>query len=103
MSSHMIPAIDSVDAIIASVINNHTDLTIEQLLQNHLDSIPRTKWLQQVQDLLLPISEVDSLVAEIASKVWTYVMTHKLWEPKYSSLEAFKDLIAYEITIHEML
>jgi hypothetical protein len=99
----MIPAIDSVDAIITSVINNHTDLTIEQLLQNHLDGIPRTKRLQQVQDLLLAISEADSLVAEIASKVWTYVMTHKLWEPKYSSLEAFKESIAYEITIHEML
>ena len=70
MSSHIIPAIDSVDAIIASVINNHLDLTIEQLLENHLDSIPRTKWLQQVQDLLLAIFEVDNLVAEITSKVW---------------------------------
>ena len=99
----MIPAIHSVDAIIASVINNHTDLTIEQLLENHLDGIPRTEWLQQVQDLLLAISEADSLVAEIASKLWTYVMTHKLWESKYSSLEAFKESIAYEVTIHEML
>jgi hypothetical protein len=74
----MIPAIDSIDAIIASVINNHSDLTIEQLLENHLDGISRTKRLQQVQDLLLAISEADSLVAEIASKVWAYVMTHKL-------------------------
>jgi hypothetical protein len=103
MSSHMIPAIDSVDAIITSIINNHTDLTIEQLLENHLDGIPRTKRLQQVQDLLLAISEADSLVAEIASKVWVYVMTHKLWEPKYSSLEAFKESIAYEVTFHEIL
>jgi hypothetical protein len=99
----MIPAIDSMDAIIASVINNHMDLTIEQLLENHLDGIPRTKRLQQVQDLLLAISEVDSMVAEIASKVWAYIMTHKLWEPKYSSLEAFKESIAYEVTFHEIL
>ena len=99
----MIPAIDSVDAIIASVINNHLDITIEQLLENHLDGILRTKWLQQVQDLLLAISEADSLAAEIASKVWAYVMTHKLWEPKYSSLEAFRESIAYEVTIHEIL
>ena len=99
----MIPAIDSVDAIIASVINNHSDLTIEKLLENHLDGIPRTKQLQQVQDLLLAISEADSMVAEIASKVWVYIMTHKLWEPKYSSLEAFKESIAYEVTFHEIL
>ena len=99
----MIPAIDSVDAIIALVINNHTDLTIEQLLKNYLDSIPRTKRLQQVQDLLLAISEADSMIAEIASKVWAYIMTHKLWEPKYSSLEAFKESIAYEVTFHEIL
>ena len=86
MNSHIIPAMDSethsvehsVDAIIASIINNDTSLTIEQLLQNYLDGIPRTKQLQQVQDLLLAISEADSLIAEIASKVWMYVMTHKL-------------------------
>ena len=66
----MIPAIDSVDAIIASIINNH------------LDGILWTKQLQQVQNLLLAISEADSLVAEIVSKVRMYVMTHKLWEPK---------------------
>jgi hypothetical protein len=67
-----------VDAIITSVINNYTDLIIEQLLKNYLDSILRIKRLQQVQDLLLAIFEVDSLIAEIASKVWKYVMTHKL-------------------------
>ena len=95
MSSH--------ETIIASIINNDTGLTTEQLLESHLDGIPKTKQLQQVQDLLLAISEADSLVAEIASKVWKYVMTHKLWESKYSSLEAFKESIAYEVTIHEML
>src|SRR5580692_5012860 len=107
MSSHtipaMVPAISSVDTIIASIINNNTGLTIEQLLKNHLDGIPRIKRLQQVQDLLFAISEADGLVAEIASKVWTYVMTHKLWEPKYSSLKAFKESIAYDVTIHQML
>ena len=30
-------------------------------------------------------------------------MTHKLWELKYSSLEAFKESIAYEVTIHKIL
>ena len=30
-------------------------------------------------------------------------MIHKLWEPKYPSLEAFKKSIAYHVTIHEML
>jgi hypothetical protein len=111
MSSHIIPAIEptsmepaySVDAIITFIINNHTGITIEQLLENYLDGIPTSKRLQQVQDLLLAISEADSLVAEIASKVWSYVMTHKLWESEYSSLEAFKDSIAYDITIHELL
>ena len=97
MSSH------SVETVISSIINNHTSVTIEQQLTNHLDGIPRTKRLQEVQDLLLAISEADGLVAEIASKVWTYVMTHKLWESKYPSLEAFKESIAYDVTVHELL
>jgi hypothetical protein len=59
--------------------------------------------LQQVQDLLLAISEADGLIAEIASNIWVYVMSHRLWEPKYSSLEAFKKSIAYDVTIHQML
>ena len=70
---------------------------------NHLEGIPRTERLQQVQDLLLAILEADGLVAEIASKVWMYVMTHKLWESKYPSLEAFKESIAYDVTTHELL
>ena len=103
MNSQVIPATDSAEAVISSIINNHTSITIEQQLTNYLDGIPRTERLQQVQDLLLVISEADSLVAEITSKVWTYVMTHKLWESKYSSLEAFKESIAYDVTIHQML
>lgn len=103
MSSQVIPATCSAETVISSIIKNHTSVTIEQQLTSHLDGIPRTKRLQQVQDLLLAISEADGLVAEIASKVWIYVMTHKLWEPKYSSLEAFKESIAYDVTIHELL
>jgi hypothetical protein len=103
MNSQVIPATDSAEAVISSIINNHTSITIEQQLTNYLDGIPRTERLQQVQDLLLVISEADSLVAEITSKVWTYVMTHKLWESKYSSLEAFKESITYDVTIHQML
>jgi hypothetical protein len=95
MSSH--------EAIIASIINNDTGLTTEQLLESHLDGIPATMRLQQVQDLLLAISEADGLIAEIASNVWVYVMSHRLWESKYSSLEAFKESIAYDVTIHQML
>ena len=95
MSSH--------EAIITSIINNDTGLTTEQLLESHLDGIPATMRLQQVQDLLLAISEADGLIAEIASNVWVYVMSHRLWEPKYSSLEAFKESIAYDVTIHQML
>ena len=30
-------------------------------------------------------------------------MTHRLWESKYSSLEAFKKSIAYEITVDDVL
>ena len=45
----------SVDAIITSIINNYTGLTIEQLLENYLDNIPTSKQLQQVQDLLLAV------------------------------------------------
>ena len=96
MSSH------SVETVISSIINNHTSITIEQQLTNYLDSIPGTRRLQ-VQDLLLAISEADSLVVEIALKVWTYIMTHKLWESKYPSLEAFKESIAYDVTVHELL
>ncbi len=105
MSSHIIPAtsLSSAETVISSIINNGTSVTIEQQLTNHLDGIPRTKRLQEVQDLLLVISEAEGLVAEIASKVWTYVMTHKLWESKYPSLEAFKESIAYDVTIHELL
>src|SRR5580692_8813686 len=103
MSSHIIPATEHVATVISSIINNRTSITIEQQLTSYLDCIPRTKRLQEVQDLLLAISEADGLVAEIASKVWVYVMTHKLWEPKYSSLEAFKESIAYEVTFHEIL
>jgi hypothetical protein len=95
MSSH--------EAIIASIVNNDTGLTTEQLLESHLDGIPAMMRLQQVQDLLLAISEADGLIAEIASKVWVYIMSHRLWEPKYSSLEAFKESIAYDVTIHQML
>ena len=61
MSSH--------EAIIASIINNDTGLTTEQLLESHLDGIPATIRLQQVQDLLLTISKADGLIAEIASNV----------------------------------
>jgi hypothetical protein len=97
------PVIYSVDAIINSVINNHTELTIEQLLENYLAGILRTKRLQLVQNLILATSEADSQVVEIASTIWTYVMSHKLWEPKYSTLEAFKESIAYKDTIHDLL
>jgi hypothetical protein len=102
MDSHIIPATCSVRMVISSIINDHTSLTIEQQITNHSDGIPRTKQLQQVQDLLT-VSEADGLVAEIASKIWMYVMTHKLWESKYSSLEAFKESIAYDVKIHELL
>ena len=95
MSSH--------EAIIASIVNNDTGLTTEQLLESDLDGIPAMIRLQQVQDLLLAISEADGLIAGIASKVWVYVMSHRLWEPKYSSLETFKESIAYDVTIHQML
>ena len=57
MNSQVIPATDSAEAVISSIINNHTSITIEQQLTNYLDSIPRTERLQQVQDLLLVISE----------------------------------------------
>jgi hypothetical protein len=103
MSSHTIPATEHVATVISSIINNHTSVTIEQQLTNHLDRIPMTKRLQEVQDLLLAISEADGLVAEIASKIWIYVMTHKLWQSKYPSLEAFKESIAYDVTVHELL
>jgi hypothetical protein len=53
--------------------------------------------------LLLAVSETDGLVAEIASKAWNYVVTHRLWESKYSSLEAFKKSIAYKITVDDVL
>jgi hypothetical protein len=53
--------------------------------------------------LLLAVSETDGLVAEIASKAWNYVVTHRLWESKYSSLEAFKKSIAYMITVNDVL
>jgi hypothetical protein len=81
MNSRMILATRTVETVISSIINNHTNhsnLAIEHQLANHLDSIPRTERLQQVQDLLLAASEADSLVAEIAAKIWTYVMIHKL-------------------------
>jgi hypothetical protein len=113
MSSHVIratgsvetviPATSSAETVISHIIKNHNSITIEQQLMNHLEGIPRTERLQQVQDLLLAISEADGLVAEIASKVWIYVMTHKLWESKYPSLEAFKESIAYDVTTHELL
>ena len=103
MNSQVISATSSAETVISSIINNHTSITIEQQLTSHLDGIPKAKQLRQVQDLLLAISGADGLVAEIASKVWTYIMTHKLWEPKYPSLEAFKNSIAYDATIHEML
>jgi hypothetical protein len=102
-AERVISATSSAETVISHIIKNHASITIEQQLTNHLDGIPRTKRLQQVQELLLVISEADGLVAEIASKVWMYVMTHKLWESKYPSLEAFKESIAYDVTIHELL
>jgi len=89
--------------VITSIIDDRTDLTIEQQLQRHLDAIPKPQRLQTIQELLLAVSETDGLVAEIASKAWNYVVAHRLWESKYSSLEAFKESIAYEITIDDVL
>ena len=91
------------EAVIASIVNNDTGLTTEQLLQSYLEGIPVAMRLQRVQDLLLAISEADSLIAEIASNVWVYIMSHRLWESKYPSLEAFKDSIAYGVSIDQML
>jgi hypothetical protein len=68
MSSHIIPVTEHIATVISSIINNHTSITIEQQLTNHLDSIPRTNQLQEVQDLLA-ILEADGLVAKIASKI----------------------------------
>jgi predicted DNA-binding ribbon-helix-helix protein len=78
MSSRIIPVTSTVKTVISSIINNHTSVTIEQQLADHLDSIPTTEQLAEVQNLLLAISEADTSVAEIASKVWMYVMAHKL-------------------------
>jgi hypothetical protein len=103
MSSQVIPATCSAEIVISYIIKNRTSVTIEQQLTNHLDGIPRPKRLEQVQNLLLATSEADDLVIEVAAKVWTYVMANKLWEPKYSSLEAFKESIAYDVSIHDML
>ena len=103
MSSQVIPATCSAEIVISYIIKNRTSVTIEQQLTNHLDGIPRPKRLEQVQNLLLATSEADDLVIEVAAKVWTYVMANKLWEPKYSSLEAFKESIDYDVTIHELL
>jgi hypothetical protein len=103
MNSHIIPATSSVETVISSIINGHTNLTIEQQLTNHLDSIPRSERLQQAQDLLFAASEADGLVAEFASKIWTYVMIHQLWESKYPTLQAFKESISYDDRIHGML
>ena len=90
MSSRIVPVTGTVEAVISSIINNRTSVTVEQQLADHLDSIPTTERLGEVQNLLLTISEADASVAEIASKVWMYVMAHKLWESKYRSLEDFK-------------
>ena len=49
------------------------------------------------------MSKTDGLVAEIASKAWNYIVTHRLWESKYSSLKAFKESIAYDITVNDVL
>ena len=89
--------------VITSIIDDCTNRTIEQRLQRYLDAIPKPQRLQKVQELLLAVSETDSLVAEIASKAWNYIVTHRLWESKYSSLEAFKKSIAYEITVDDVL
>ena len=103
MSSQVIPATCSAETVISYIINNRTSVTIKQQLTNYLDSIPRPKRLQQVQNLLLATSEADDLFIEVAAKVWTYIIANKLWEPKYPSLEAFKESIAYDVSIHDML
>ena len=103
MSSRIVPVTRTVETVISSIINNRTSVTVEQQLADHLDSIPTTERLAEVQNLLLAISEADASVAEIASKVWMYVMAHKLWDSKYASLEDFKLSIAYGDMIYELL
>jgi hypothetical protein len=103
LAETVIPATSSAEKVISHIVRNHTHITIEQQLANHLDGLPSTERLQHVQDLLLEITVADDLVAEIASKIWKYVMTHKLWESKYPSLESFKESIAYDDTTHELL
>ena len=78
MSSRIVPVTGTVETVISSIINNRTSVTVEQQLADHLDRIPITERLGEVQNLLLAISEADASVAEIASKVRMYVLAHKL-------------------------
>ena len=103
MSSHIVPVTGTIQTVISSIINNRTSVTVEQQLADHLDRIPITERLGEVQNLLLAISEADASIAEIASKVWMYVLAHRLWESKYQSLEDFKLSIAYGDTILHLL
>ena len=64
MSSHIVPVTGTIQTVISSIINNCTSITVEQQLADHLDRIPITERLGEVQNLLLTISEADASIAE---------------------------------------
>jgi hypothetical protein len=86
-----------------AIIGGHNHPSIEERLEKYMSSIPKPQRLERIQELLVAASETDELVAEIASKAWSYLESHQLWESKYRSLEAFKEAINYESTVNDIL
>jgi hypothetical protein len=93
---------DNINNGSCAIIRVQTDISIEQQLEKHLSSIPKPQQIEQIQELLLVTSITDELIPEIASKAWNYLETHQLWESKYPSLEAFKEVIDYD-SVDDML
>ena len=52
MSSYIVPVTGTIQTVISSIINNRTSITVEQQLVDHLDRIPITERLGEVQNLL---------------------------------------------------
>lgn len=80
-----------------------TSSSVEQQFQKRFGKLSREQQFNQLLDLLHATSEADERIAEVAWEAWRYVKTHRLWETRYPTLEAFQDAIDYEKTLKAIL
>ncbi|KAH0545339.1 hypothetical protein FGG08_000638 [Glutinoglossum americanum] len=84
--------------------------SIAEKIHGQLDGLDsKQKRLIEVLRILDAAGEVDEQTLEAVNATWGYLITNRLWESQYQSLESLKDEIDYEQTVkvflekHELL